>query len=71
MIGDAGVVNGAPQIHTHGAVGLPDGEVRGGDLLQAIVWPTLEVFFTACGTTLIKRYDEETDLFLFDVKTIP
>jgi len=30
LIGDVGLVNGAPQIHTHGAVGLPDGEVRGG-----------------------------------------
>ena len=71
LIGDVGLVNGAPQIHAHATVGLPDGEVRGGHLLQAIVWPTLEVFFTAYGTTLVKRYDEETDLFLFDVKTIP
>ena len=69
LIGDVGLVNGAPQIHAHGAVGLPDGEVRGGHLLQAIAWPTLEVFFTAHPTTLIKKHDEETDLFLFDLKT--
>jgi len=69
LIGDVGRVNGAPQIHAHGAVGLPDGEVRGGHLLQAIAWPTLEVFFTAHPTTLIKKHDEETDLFLFELKT--
>jgi len=69
LIGDVGLVNGAPQIHAHGAVGLPDGMVRGGHLLQAIAWPTLEVFFTAYATTLIKKHDEETDLFLFDLKT--
>ena len=69
LIGDVGLVNGAPQIHAHGAVGLPDGEVRGGHLLQAIAWPTLEVFFTAHPTTLIKKHDEETDLSLFDLKT--
>ena len=69
LIGDVGLVNGAPQIHAHGAVGLPDGEVRGGHLLQAIAWPTQEVFFTAHPTTLVKKHDEETDLFLFDLKT--
>jgi len=47
LIGDLGLVSGAPQIHTHGAVGFPDGRVRGGHLLHAFVWPTLEVFFTA------------------------
>jgi uncharacterized protein len=41
LIGDVGLVNGKPQVHTHGAVGLPDGHVRGGHLLKAIVFPTL------------------------------
>jgi predicted DNA-binding protein with PD1-like motif len=69
LVGDVGLANGGPQIHAHGAVSLPSGEVRGGHLLQAIAWPTLEVFFTAYATTLVKRSDEETDLFLFDAKT--
>ena len=68
LIGDVGLVNGKPQIHAHGAVGLPDGHVRGGHLLEAIVFPTLEVFFTALPTTLIKKRDEETTLSLFDLK---
>jgi uncharacterized protein len=69
LIGDVGLVNSAPQIHAHGSVGLPDGQVRGGHLLEAIVWPTLEVFFTICPTPLIKQHDDETNLFLFDLKT--
>jgi predicted DNA-binding protein with PD1-like motif len=68
LIGDVGLVNDAPQIHAHGAVGLPDGQVRGGHLLQAIAWPTVELFFTACSTALLKKHDEETDLFLFEPK---
>ena len=46
LVGDVGLADGAPQIHAHGAVGFPEGQVRGGHLLEAIVWPTLEVFFT-------------------------
>jgi hypothetical protein len=68
LIGDVGLVDGKPQIHAHGAVGLSDGEVRGGHLLQAFVWPTLELFFTALPATLIKKQDPQTDLDLFDLK---
>jgi len=67
LVGDVGLVNGTPQIHAHGAVGFPDGQMRGGHLLQAIAWPTVEVFFTAYPTILIKRQDYETNLFLFDL----
>jgi predicted DNA-binding protein with PD1-like motif len=67
LIGDVGLVNGAPQIHAHGAVGFSDGQMRGGHLLSAIAWPTLEVFFTAGPATLIKEHDDETDLALFEL----
>jgi predicted DNA-binding protein with PD1-like motif len=68
LIGDVGLVNGAPQIHAHGAVGFPDGQMRGGHILEAVVWPTLELFLTAYRTPLIKTHDAETDLSLFDLK---
>ena len=68
LIGDVGVVNGVPQIHAHGAVGFPDGQVHGGHLLEAVVWPTVELFFTAYRTPLIKTHDAETNLSLFDLK---
>jgi predicted DNA-binding protein with PD1-like motif len=67
LIGDVGLVNGAPQIHAHGTVGLPDGQVRGGHLLQALAWPTLEVFITSSPVALVKERDDETNLFLFEL----
>jgi predicted DNA-binding protein with PD1-like motif len=69
LIGNISLVNGSPQIHAHGSVGFRDGQMRGGHLLEAIAWPTLELFFTACPITLVKKHDEETDLFLFDLKS--
>ena len=54
LIGDVGVVNGARQIHAHGAVGFPDGRVRGGHMFEAIVADPGTVF-TACRTPLIKH----------------
>jgi hypothetical protein len=69
FIGNVGLVNGSPQVHTHGSVGLPDGQVRGGHLLEAIVFPTLEVFFTALPHALVKKHDDETALSLFDLGT--
>ena len=67
LIGNFGLINGHPQPHTHGAIALPDGQVRGGHLLEAVVFPTLEVFFTALPLTLIKKRDAQTALFLFDL----
>jgi len=69
LIGDVGLVNGAPAIHAHGAVAFPDGHVRGGHILEAVAWPTLELFFTAYPAPLIKERDEETNLFLFNLNT--
>ena len=68
LVGDIGLVNGKPQIHTHGAVSLPDGTLRGGHLLEAIVWPTVEVFCTALPNALTKEEDAETGLNLFNLK---
>jgi hypothetical protein len=68
LIGDLGLVNGSPAIHAHGAVAFPDGHVSGGHILDAVAWPTLELFFTAFSAPLIKQRDDETDLFLFNLK---
>jgi hypothetical protein len=65
--GNVGMVDGKPQVHAHGAVGFPDGQVHGGHLLHAFVWLTLELFFTALPATLIKKHDPETDPALFDL----
>ena len=68
LIGDVGMVNGKPQVHAHASVALPDGTMRGGHLLEGVVWPTIEVFFTALPLGLLKERDEETGLSLFNLK---
>jgi len=69
LIGDVGLVNGSPAIHAHGAVAFPDGHVRGGHILEAVAWPTMELFFTAYPAPLVKEHDAETNLFLFNLNT--
>jgi len=69
LIGDLGLANGSPAIHAHGAVAFPDGHVRGGHILEAVAWPTLELFFTAYPGPLVKARDAETNLFLFNLNT--
>ena len=68
MLGDIGSVAGQPAVHVHGVVALPSGETRGGHMLEAYVWPTLELFLTAWAQPLVKVHDEETDLALFDLQ---
>jgi uncharacterized protein len=65
LVGDVGLVNGAPAVHIHAVVILADGTARGGHLLQANVWPTLEVFLTDYPAPLLKELDAATDLYLF------
>jgi uncharacterized protein len=65
LVGDIGLVNGTPAVHIHAVVILSDGTARGGHLLHANVWPTLEVFLTDYPTPLVKEFDAATDLELF------
>jgi uncharacterized protein len=65
LVGDIGLVSGAPSVHIHAVVILADGTARGGHLLRANVWPTLEVFLTDYPTPLLKKLDTATDLDLF------
>lgn len=66
LVGDIGLVNGKPAVHIHAVVVPRDGIARGGHVLHATVWPTLEVFLTAYPTPLIKELDPATDLDLFE-----
>jgi uncharacterized protein len=66
MIGDVAIANGKPAVHTHVAVASSDGTVRGGHLIDAQVFPTLELFLTAYPTALEKKLDETTGLMLID-----
>lgn len=66
MIGDVAISNGKPAVHTHVAVASSDGTIRGGHLIDAQVFPTLELFLTAYPTALEKKLDETTSLMLID-----
>ncbi len=66
MIGDIALVNGKPAVHTHAVVGLPDGTTKAGHVLEAHVWPTLEVMVTVDPNAMRKRLDPETGLWLID-----
>ena len=66
MIGDIALVNDQPAVHTHVAVASSDGTVRGGHVINAFVFPTLELFMTVYPTPLHKESDEATGLKLID-----
>lgn len=65
--GDIGLVDGKPAFHVHGVVGLPDGSVKGGHVVEAVTWPTMEVFVTTTAQPLDKQKDDETGLDLFQL----
>lgn len=54
--------DGAPTLHLHAVLGMRDGSTRGGHLLGATVWPTLEVIVTESPAHLRKRMDPEVGL---------
>ena len=68
LIGDVGITEkDEPALHVHGAVALPDGSVKGGHLLHAVAFPTLEVFATESAFELKKTKDPQSSLELFRV----
>lgn len=66
MIGDVALSGEQPAVHTHVSVASSDGTVRGGHLINAFVFPTLELFMTVYPTPLKKQLDEATGLKLID-----
>lgn len=66
MVGDFALYQGKPTVHTHMVVGARDGRTSGGHVIEAVVFPTLEVFVTVDAHPLNKKYDRETDLTLID-----
>jgi predicted DNA-binding protein with PD1-like motif len=66
MIGDIALVNDQPAVHTHVALASSDGTVRGGHVINAFVFPTLELFMSVYPTALHKQLDDATGLKLID-----
>ncbi|HKY10156.1 MAG TPA: PPC domain-containing DNA-binding protein, partial [Candidatus Binatia bacterium] len=67
LIGDIALSKNEPKIHAHAVLGKADGTACGGHLLEARVWPTLEVVLTESPAYLRRRMDDEIGLALIDV----
>ena len=69
LIGDVALQeDGEPGVHAHAVLGLPDGSTRGGHLIEAHVWPTLEVVLTESPKHLRRTFRPELGLALIDLK---
>jgi predicted DNA-binding protein with PD1-like motif len=67
LIGDIALDEHEPKIHAHVVVGKSDSTAHGGHILEAHVWPTLEVVITASPVHLQRKHDPETGLALIDL----
>ena len=64
LVGDVALDGGEPKVHAHVVVGKADGTAHGGHLLEARVWPTLEVILVESPQHLQRKLDKETGLAL-------
>lgn len=67
LAGDIALGDAGPVVHAHVVLGLRDGQVRGGHLLAAEVWPTLEVLIREAPARLRKTDRPDIGLALIDL----
>jgi predicted DNA-binding protein with PD1-like motif len=67
LLGDVAVGNQGPALPLHAVLGKAEGSVVGGHLIEAYVWPTLEVILIQPPSYLRKCKDPETGLALIDI----
>ncbi len=60
--------NGLQGVNAHTVLGLPDGSARGGHLIEARVWPTLEAVLTESPKYLRRPFRPELGRALIDPK---
>lgn len=70
LVGDIAIneKNGEPKVHAHVVVGKSDGTAWGGHIMEARVWPTLEVIVVESPYYLQRRSDSETGLALISLE---
>jgi predicted DNA-binding protein with PD1-like motif len=66
IIGNITINQGKPVVHAHINLADENGMVHGGHLLEAFIFPTLEVFVTVEPTTLNKKIYTEAGAFVID-----
>jgi uncharacterized protein len=67
LIGDVAEGEDGPILHMHVVLGLPDGTTRGGHLLEARVFPTLEAVVTETPARLRKVFRPDIGIALIDL----
>ena len=67
LVGDVAVGDDGPKVHAHVVLGRADGTAHGGHLLEARVWPTLELVLTESPAHLRRRMDPASGLALIDL----
>jgi len=67
LVGDIASDGDEPKVHAHVVVGKADGTAHGGHLLEARVWPTLEVILVESPEHLRRKVDKETGLALISL----
>lgn len=68
LVGNIADKDGAPKIHAHVVLGKLDGTALGGHILEATVWPTLELVVEESPVHLHRKSDEETGLALLNLQ---
>lgn len=58
LIGDAAPTGDSVGFHAHVGLAMADGTMRGGHLLEAHVFPTLEVLLVSSPTPIHRRHDD-------------
>ena len=64
LVGTISSQGGTPIVHAHVTVSKADGTAHGGHLLEAHVWPTLEVIVEVVSDQLKQAHDPKTGLSL-------
>jgi len=71
LVGDISTYQGKPKVHVHVVVAKSDATALGGHLLEAKVWPTLEVIVVESPKALRRTWDPEAGLPLIDLNAQP
>ena len=67
LLGDVAAGQDGPIVHVHAVLGLSDGTTRGGHLLEAQVFPTLEAVVTETPAQLRKVLRPDIGIALIDL----
>lgn len=67
MMGNIAMKEGEPRVHAHVVVAMPDGNARGGHVLEAYVRPTLELILRESPEQMQTKHDPETGLALIEI----